>query len=151
MNTASQVLFFCVVGACNTAIDFTIYNLLSRRPFALPRIPSNIVSVAIAMSFSFAVNLLFVFRPETLLWGERMVRFLIVTTFSMYVLQNLVIFWSSRILQVRLRFAVVALRAVPPAKHLTHETVERNLAKILATVCSLVWNFAFYKLYVYGT
>src|SRR5215204_923641 len=92
MLHAQQLLLFCIVGVITTAVDFGIYNLLTRRAVGWSRIPANIVSVTIAMTWAFLANLFIVFNPDGHDWLPRAGRFLVTTGFSAFVLQNLVLY-----------------------------------------------------------
>ena len=53
MVSAKQFLLFCAVGVITTVVDFAIFNLLTRPAVGWRRIPANIVSVTVAMAWSF--------------------------------------------------------------------------------------------------
>lgn len=149
-TTLVQVSLFCLVGVANTLVDFVIFNLLSRAPERFSRIKANIVSTTVAMTFSFTANLVFVFTPHHDLLVTRTTRFLLVTLTSLYILQNVVIYLASSVVTTPLRaMHAVAIR-FRCLRKMKRETIERNIAKLLATAASLVWNFLWYKFYVYA-
>ena len=88
-----QITLFGLVGAANTALDFMIYNLLTKK---IPRIPANICSTSLAMAFSFAATF-FVFQPQSFDAPDQATKFIIVTALSLYVIQNLVIHFTTNV------------------------------------------------------
>jgi putative flippase GtrA len=149
-GVAQQFGFFFVAGVLTTLLDFFIYNLLTRPPVRWPRIRANCVSVTVAICFSFTVNLFFVFQPEGGHVMDRVVRFLIVTTFSAYVLQNLVIFVTSQVWLLPVRTAVWASRYFVLTRSLGDDFVKRNSVKLMAVSVGLVWNFLWYRFFVFS-
>ena len=96
-----QIALFGLVGVANTALDFVIYNLLTRK---IPRIPANICSTSVAMAFSFTANF-FVFQPHTFDAPGQATKFIIVTAVSLYVIQNVVIYLTTNVWMQPVRWA----------------------------------------------
>tara|TARA_B100000459_G_C8512243_1_gene172298 strand:+ start:108 stop:572 length:465 start_codon:yes stop_codon:yes gene_type:complete len=140
-----QITLFGLVGAANTALDFVIYNLLTKK---IPRIPANICSTSLAMAFSFAANF-FVFQPQSFDAPDQATKFIIVTALSLYVIQNLVIHFTTNVWTQPVRWATTATRKIQYTSELSEEFISKNTVKLLATGCSLVWNFLWYRFYVY--
>ena len=140
-----QIALFGLVGVANTALDFVIYNLLTRK---IPRIPANICSTSVAMAFSFTANF-FVFQPHTFDAPGLATKFIIVTAVSLYVIQNVVIYLTTNVLMQPVRWATTATRKIQCTSELSEEFISKNTVKLLATGCSLVWNFLWYRFYVY--
>jgi putative flippase GtrA len=145
-----QVLLFCVVGVFSTSVDFTVYNLLTSRRFAFSPVQANVCSTTAAMVFSFAANTALVFQPLDLSLPNRAVRFILVTTFSLYVLQNLVIVLTSKVWLGPVRLVQVLAMRVHLTDLRSNELIARNAAKVYATIASLLWNFLSYKYFVYS-
>lgn len=144
-----QIVLFGVVGVLNTALDFLLYNLFTRPPLRLSRIRANLCSTTVAMAFSFAVNFLFVLQPDTPQVPERALKFIAVTAFSLYIIQSFVIYLASTVWLAPVRLVIHMARLWPSTRCLTDEFIGKNTVKLLATVCSLIWNFFFYKYFVY--
>lgn len=144
-----QIGLFIVVGFASTLIDFAAYNLLTGRPFRWPRIRANLVSTTVAMTFSFTINLLFVFPPDKFSVFERAVKFALVTACALYGIQSIVIHLTTNIWRWPVWFAVTNARKVPLIRNWSEDMIGRNVVKILATGFSLVWNFLWYKFYVF--
>ena len=96
MLPAKQFLLFCVVGVITTAVDFGVFNLLTRPAAGWRRIPANIVSVAVAMAWAFLANWFIVFHPDGQDWLGRAGRFLVTTAFSAFVLQNVILYLTTQ-------------------------------------------------------
>lgn len=80
---------FVLVGGTNFLLDLGIYTLLAN-VLGWNQIVANIVSVTISMAFSFYMNYTFVWRSQKDVF-ETVVGFFVVSIFSNYVVQNLVI------------------------------------------------------------
>ena len=140
-----QITLFGLVGVANTALDFILYNLLTRK---IPRIPANICSTSVAMAFSFAANF-FVFQPRTFDAPGQATKFIIVTAISLYVIQNLIIYLTTNIWLRPVRWATTLTGKLNFTQDWSEAFVSKNTVKLLATGCSLVWNFLWYRYYVY--
>ena len=124
---------FALVGVLNTAIDFGILNLLillTGITSGLGIIPLNAVSFTTAVINSFFWNKKWVFQ------SRKDANFL---TFFAITLIGLLL--NSGIVYIITTF-------VPPVL-ISSETLWVNMAKVLATGVSLVWNFTGYKLIVF--
>ena len=151
MPAIQQFILFCLVGVLTTLIDFVIFNLLTRPAVGWRRIPANIVAVACAMAWSFLANWLLVFHSESQDWLSRAGRFLLITTFSAFILQNGVLYVTTYLWQAPVRVALSAARKLRLEAWLSTDFVSRNTCKTLAVSAGLVWNFCWYKFFVYAT
>lgn len=124
----AEKLRFALVGGFNTALDFGLLFLLVW--LGLPKIGSNYISTGIAFVFSFFMNRSFTFKSE----GDakkQFIPFLVVTMIGIWVLQPIVILFITSI------------------DSLFNESINLFIAKLLATLVSLVWNFLMYKKFVF--
>lgn len=135
----SEVTRFAAVGAVNTVLDFAVLNVLMQA-FGVAEIPANFISVSLAMCFSFFANKKLVFNADkTKKTRREAVLFIVVTALSVYGVQNLIIYfltdlWESPLQGLHDVFDIF-----------TEEVFISNVAKMIATGASLVWNFYFYK------
>lgn len=150
MLPAVQFIVFCAVGVATTVIDFAVYNLLTRPSVRWQRIPANIVSVSVAMAWSFLANWYLVFQPAGEDWLGRAGRFLVTTAFSAFVLQNLVLYFTTVVWRGPTRAAQGIVRQLGLEHRLNDDFVARNTCKILAVMAGLIWNFFWYKFFVYA-
>ena len=144
-----QAGLFALVGVANTALDFAIYNVLTSQFAGWSRIPANVVSTTVAMTFSFVVNLLWVFSPHRKLVPARALRFIWVTSCALYGVQTLVIWltsgiWSAPFDQLAAHCVQIFSLAAG-----NEDMIARNLVKGLATVASMTWNYLWYRFYVF--
>ena len=151
MPSAQQFLLFCVVGVATTVLDFVVFNLLSRPAVGWRRIPANLVSVATAMTWSFLANWLIVFNPDGHAWLERAGRFLVTTLISAFVLQNVVLYLATDVWKLPVNLALRVVRSLGLHRRLDDDMVSRNTAKAMAVSAGLIWNFCWYKFFVYAT
>ena len=127
----AEKLRFAVVGVANTALDFAVLFLLVGT--GLDRIPANFVSTAVAFIFSFFVNKSFTFKSTGGNAKKQFVLFILITVFSLWVIQPIVIVAVSWLLAgLNLNSGVVLF-----------------IAKLFATVASLIWNYIFYSRFVF--
>jgi putative flippase GtrA len=150
MPAGQQFLLFCVVGVITTAVDFGIFNLLTRPAAGWRRIPANVVSVTAAMAWSFLANWFIVFHPGGDEWMQRAGRFLATTIFSAFVLQNVILYFTTYVWQWPSRFAVIVVGRLRLNHRLNDDMVARNTCKALAVSSGLIWNFLWYKFFVYA-
>jgi putative flippase GtrA len=124
-------LIFAGIGATNTVIDFIILNVLSL-VFGLPKIGANVISTSVTMVISFFANKKFTFKSNSKNYRREIVLFFVFTMIGLYIIQNLVISLLSLLLPTDLG-----------------EFWRLNIAKVLATGVSMVWNFITYKKFVF--
>ena len=137
---AVQFILFCGVGVITTAVDFAVFNALTRPAIGWRRIPANIVSVTTAMVWSFLANWLIVFNPEGQEWLPRAGRFLITTAFSAFVLQNLILYFTTYLWKGPSNMVLLITRNLPTKRALNEDVVSRNTCKVLAVLAGLIWN-----------
>jgi putative flippase GtrA len=150
MLAGTQFLLFCVIGIITTVIDFGIFNFLTRPAVGWRRIPANILSVTIAMTWSFLANWFIVFHPAGDEWLVRAGRFLVTTAFSAFVLQNVILYFTTYVWKWPSGFAVFVAGKVGLHRRLNDDMIARNTCKALAVSAGLIWNFCWYKFFVYA-
>lgn len=150
LQLAGQFGEFLLVGALTTTLDFLVYNLLARRPPGWSRVAASLVSCTVAMAFSFSVNWRFVFHPAGGQWLGRAGRFLLVTAASSYLIQSTVIYGFSRHWMGPVRWVTSRMMRPALARRLDPDTIARNIVKAAAVGVGLVWNFAWYRGWVYA-
>jgi len=147
---AIQIASFALLGVLNTILDFLLYNIFTRAPFRWSRIQANLLSTTVAMTFSYTMNHIFVFSPATPLVFERAIRFVAVTAFAMYVVQNVIIHIVSKFWLTPARVSYKIVRSLELTHKWSEDFVSKNTAKLLATFASLLWNFLWYRFYVFA-
>ena len=120
---------FAAVGVCNTAIDWALFLVLHDR---LGITLANFFSSSAGMVFSFVVNGLFTFRAERLTVRQAAL-FVATTGTVMWVAQPLLIHGWLWVLEAVVEDGDLRLAA----------------AKLASIACSLVLNFAAYRLVVW--
>ncbi len=136
----AQLGKFGAVGILNTAIDFAVLNILSRASGITAGLiigGVNMPGFAIAVVNSYFFNKLWVFRDRQ--QGESLLHdfptFFAITLIGVALNSGLVIFLTTY---------APFLAGITPS-------VRLNLAKASATIVTLIWNFAGYKLVVFRT
>lgn len=127
MKNKAQISRFAVVGLVNTVIDFGLLFLLTF--LGLPKIAANTVSTGLAFIFSFFANK----KSTSNNIMYEIILFIIITLFGLWVLQNSII-W----------LATPSIKNIIP-----QEQLALFIAKLLATIVSLVWNYCLYDKFVF--
>jgi len=128
-----QFAKFAQVGVLNTAIDFGILNLLifaTGITSGLSIIPLNAISFSTAIINSFFWNEKWVFKAKK---EANFITFVIVTLIGLAINSGI----------------VYAITTFVPPTFVDSQKLWANLAKVLATGISLVWNFTGYRLIVF--
>ena len=131
IKNKTQKTRFIAVGGINTILDFGILFLL--KSLGLPAISANIVSTSVAFCFSFFANKKYTFKTNSTNIKREIVLFVIVTLFGLWVLQTVVI---------KLVTYLFSGIDIP-------ETTVLFIAKLLATIVSLTWNYTLYSRIVF--
>ena len=129
MKKSTKPLRFIIVGIANTAIDFIV--LLSLTAVGLPLVVANFISTSVALTFSFFANRSFTFG-STGKKRSQALRFLLVTLVGLWVLQP-----------------IVLVLAVPVLEGMLAREASIVVAKLIATVVSMVWNYLLYDSLVF--
>jgi putative flippase GtrA len=127
----AQKIRFGIVGLANTALDFILLFLFVG--IGLDKIPANYLSTGISFIFSFFVNKKFTFKSTTGNAKKQFAVFLVVTMIGLWIIQPLVIAGVA---------ALLANTGWSPS-------IILFVAKIIATIASLVWNYLFYSRLVF--
>lgn len=126
---ASQKIRFAAVGIINTATDFVaLFSLVTF--FGLPVYIANILSTSLALSVSYILNKRTVFKDQNKSGVRQILLFVAVTLAGLWIVQGAVIWLFSTILaaSTSLSSALILL-----------------IAKLIASVFSLVWNYIWYN------
>lgn len=129
----TKQLKFTIVGALNTAIDFSIFIILTTLGFN--SVFANIISTSCGMGCSFLLNRSFVFGSSNSKTHVEIVKFLGITLIGLWVIQNIII--------IGCNWLFGSLFAIH------HDIILNLISKLLATGASLVWNYYWYKNYVF--
>jgi putative flippase GtrA len=131
-----QLLKFGVVGAINTGIDFAVLNVLS----ALTGIRSgtgiiwlNSAAFTVAVANSYFMNKYWTFAARGAVRAGEASSFLLVSLVGLGI-NGGIVFWITTYINPLFGFGIA---------------LWENVAKLIATGVSLVWNFIGYKLLVF--
>lgn len=127
----AEKLRFAVVGGANTALDFALLFIFVG--LGLNSIAANYISTSIAFVFSFFVNKSFTFKSKGGNVKKQFAIFLAVSIIALWVIQPILI--------------VIVTAVLSPFGW--NESVVLFIAKLVATVGSLVWNYVFYSKLVF--
>ena len=127
----AQKIRFGIVGAGNTAFDFAVLFLLVF--IGVDKIVANYISTGVAFILSFFVNKSFTFKSKGGNVKKQFALFIIITIIGLWVIQPLVIAGITAVL----------------ASSSLNDSIILFIAKIVATVASLIWNYLFYSRLVF--
>ena len=124
MKSLKQFIKFCLVGVANTAIDFAVYYFLTRIA-GFYFLAANLLSVFVAMSFSFIFNKFWTFKNFDLKVKKQYLRFALVNL--VYFMLNNSLLWLG-----------------------VHILGFGDLwSKLLATAIGLAWSFGANKIWTF--
>ena len=126
-----QLIRFGIVGGVNTALDFGLLFIF--KALGVPVEVANIISTGLAFVFSFFANKKYTFKTTDTNVVREMVLFVIVTLTGLWGLQTIIITVAHNPLTLVIGNSDVALL----------------VAKLLATIASLTWNYLFYSKLVF--
>jgi putative flippase GtrA len=126
-----EKLRFVIVGIANTVIDFGI--LLSLTSLGIPAATANYPSSTAAVIFSFFANKNYTFKVTGNDLRKEILLFLVFTLAAAWILQPVTI--------LSVQYALSSL-SLP-------STISIVFAKIVATVATLIWNYATYSRFVF--
>lgn len=127
----AEKIRFAVVGAANTFIDFGILFFLVA--LGLDKIPANYISTGVSFIFSFFVNKSFTFKSTSGNVKKQFILFIVITIIGLWIIQPLIIAGISNALANTHWLAAIIL----------------FVAKLIATVASLIWNYFLYSRIVF--
>lgn len=127
----AEKIKFLLVGGFNTVLDFSL--LFIGVALGLDKIVANFISTGVSMVVSFFANKSFTFKNNDRATKRQFILFLVITAFGLWVIQPIVI------LAVTGAFSTMIANA----------SLLLLIAKIIATVASLIWNYLFYSRFVF--
>ena len=108
-----QFIKFCLIGVLNTGIDFIIYGFLTR-VLGFYFLLANIISVVVAMTFSFFANKTITFKNKETGILKQYSKFVFINTFGL-ILNNIILFIGVRVLNLNdllAKFGAIVLTLV---------------------------------------
>jgi putative flippase GtrA len=138
---------FIAVGVFNTIVDFSILNILVFS-FGFNKILANSISVTVAMTLSYLLNKSVVFKYEKGHQVGKIAKFIVVTAFGLFVLQNGIIYLLVHKFAFPGNLAITIIHDIG-LTGLSHSFISLNIAKALATAVTLIWNYFMYRYVVF--
>jgi len=127
----AEKIRFGIVGIANTALDFLLLFIFVG--LGIDKIAANYLSTSASLVFSFFVNKSFTFTAKGGNAKKQFALFIIITLIGLWIIQPIII----AVVSTALAGTGWADGAILFA------------AKIVATVASLIWNYAFYSRIVF--
>lgn len=127
----AEKIRFAIVGGVNTILDFGLLFLFTF--LGVDKIIANYFSTGIALIFSFFANKSFTFKHKGGNAKKQFILFLVITLTGLWILQPLIIWISTTSLEA----------------YLTNEALNLFVAKLIATIASLIWNYLLYSRLVF--
>ena len=136
---------FVFAGGMNTGLDFFLLNTLVFLFGAMPLI-ANVLSVSIGIMISYVLNHYFVFRSEEKLSLKTFTLFFVITGFSSLIIQSAIIISFEMFFNTEFSHSIFFVRDIAE-----NEFIELNIAKVIAVLIGMVWNFILYKHVIFKT
>lgn len=130
---AKKPFRFALVGILNTLVDISIYTFLSHLGWAV--LIANTISTSCGMLLSFFLNRNFTFNAPPEGKRRQVILFLAVTLVSQWIIQPIIIFVTSTVIDQLHLVQIVAV----------------IIAKCCAILVSLIWNYWWYSRIVFAT
>lgn len=131
IKNKEEKLRFAIVGSTNTVIDFGI--LFSLTFLGIPSLIANLFSTSTAFCFSFFANKKYTFKSSGGNMKRQIVLFMIITLIGLWGVQTV----------------VIQLVGFALAGTTLSGGVVLFIAKISATIASLIWNYTLYSRIVF--
>lgn len=131
---SSQKARFVAVGIVNTVTDFAVLFVLAVLA-GLPPLAANILSTTAALAVSYVLNKRAVFKSADTNNARQVLLFVVVTLIGLWLVQGIVI--------------IAVTGAVESLLH-AEQAVALIIAKAIATIFSLTWNYVWYSRVVFA-
>lgn len=128
LKNHAEKIRFAVVGGLNTGLDFGL--LFISVWLGVPKIAANYISTTVAFIFSFFMNRSYTFKSS----GDakkQIIPFLAVTAIGLWLFQPLIIWLISEY------FLFI------------NSDITLFIAKLIATIVTLIWNYIMYAKFVF--
>ncbi len=122
---------FAIVGGANTVLDFALLFLFTG--LGVDKFVANYFSTGISLIFSFFANKSFTFKNKTGNAKKQFAAFLLITIIGLWVIQPIIIWITSMAL----------------SPYIQSPEINLFIAKLVATVASLIWNYLLYSKLVF--
>lgn len=154
-NHKKTISRFALLGIFNTILDFFIFNMLR----VITDTPSsqinkvvllNIISASTVATFSFFISRSFVFEQKDTK-THMVIPFIATNLFGIFVLQSLVIKLLLGPLESPAEYLqnLASVWHIPVVANFSVNFFDTNMAKLFATVVTLVWNYAIYNFVIF--
>lgn len=142
-----KITRFLSVGIFNTLFDLAILNALVFLG-NLPILLANLISASISMTGSYFLNHHIVFRSKEEHSIVKFVHFFAVTGTGILAIQSLVIHTVTHILAYH-DATITSLISILPLGDMSARAFDLNVAKILAVLTAMTWNFTLYHFVIF--
>ncbi len=151
---SSKQVRFLVVGTTNAAVDITVLNLLVHifkvEPTDnLAMLIFNSISVSAAIITSFLLNKRFVFKPKGVVGGSGFWKFAGISLIGAYVINNTILNLSIAHMGGLVDFVYRFMPTLGLGGFITRNFITIFIAKLVAGLCSMVWNYWAYGKFVF--
>ena len=138
---------FIIVGIANATISFGVLDI-SFYVFHESKIVSNIIGTLCAITFSFIMNRIFVFRDRSKNVRKQFIAFMLVTLSGSLVILNLAYTLSVKLLKGHEYLIIKIAKEVIGIK-LSTSFVDINLSLVIGSFIALFWNYNGYRMFVF--
>ena len=154
-NHKKTISRFALLGIFNTILDFLIFNMLrvaTHTPSSQINkvVVLNMISATTVATLSFFISRSFVFEQKDTK-THMIIPFIATNLFGIFVLQSLVIKILLGPLESPAEYLqnLASVWHIPVVQGFTINFFDTNLAKVFATMVTLVWNYAIYNYVIF--
>jgi putative flippase GtrA len=144
-NRTTQAKRFAIIGAGNALLDLIMTYTWSTW-VGIPYFWANFLSTTVCFAISFTANRHWAFSKNRENLVYQMVTFAAVSLFAAWIIQGLIVQWSTEPINQLLGWLGWNLSFLG----LGHLNLGLILAKLLGSAVGMVWNFGFYSTLVFG-
>lgn len=142
-----------MIGIVNTLTDIVLLNILrvttnTQTSESKKIVILNVISASSVALLSFYLNRKYVFKSEETR-NRMFAPFLLITLASIFILQSAIIGLSLKYLGALAESLQIIGSYLPVVKDFSINFYDANLAKLCATLGSMIWNYYFYNKFVF--
>lgn len=141
----SQIIRYYLFGAFNTAVDFVMLNI-GIYALHLPVVFANALGISTALLTGYFINRKLVFRHSQPRHKRHYGYYLVINLASLYGLQTGVLLLLGHYTLVESTITGFAVTLI----HVPFDTLQNNVAKLIAALTTGVWNFALFRKFVFN-
>lgn len=141
----AQIIRYYLFGAFNTAVDFAMLNF-GLNVLHLPVVAANALGISAALTTGYIINRKLVFRRSQPRRKRHYGYYIVINLASLYGLQTGILLLLGHYTLVQSTITGFAITLI----HVPFDTLQHNVAKLIAALTTGIWNFALFRKFVFA-